>query len=209
MPDSQHADEPLSNSPADKSPGKSELEREEERLMKAVSDSKKKNDLTFQLSAEEREKFIDASRPAFGMRVGAVSTYHLMPQGLDHDTLEEDLPIWRIELHGLAPGAAPLGLDVAGDVVIGRGLKTEGDVDVDLDPYDGFARGVSRRHAMLRPSRRTLYLLDLGSTNGTMHNAMPINQGVTRSLSSGDTLTFGQLSCTIQIIDGPAEGTEQ
>ena len=87
-------------------------------------------------------------------------------------------------------------------------MEAEGDVDVDLDPYDGFARGVSRRHAMLRPSRRTLYLLDLGSTNGTMHNAMPINQGVTRSLSSGDTLTFGQLSCTIQIIDGPAEGTE-
>jgi hypothetical protein len=208
MPDSQHANKPLSDGPVDESSGKSELEREKERLMKAANDSKKKSDMTFQLSAAERDKFIDASHPAFGMRVGAVSVYHLMPQGLTRNAVEKDQPIWRIELHGLAPGAAPLGLDVAGDVVIGRGIKAETDVDVDLDLYEGFARGVSRRHAMLRPSKRTLYLLDLGSTNGTMHNAMPINQGVTRSLSSGDTLTFGQLSCTIQVIDGPAEGID-
>ena len=209
MPDTPPAANSLGEDSVGKPAEKSELEHEQERLMKAANDSKKKDNLTFQLSAVERDKFIDAARPAFGMRVGAASAYHLMPQDLTRDAVEDDQPIWRVELHGLAPGAAPLGLDVAGDVIIGRGKKDETGVDVDLDRYEGFARGVSRRHAMLRPSPRTLYLLDLGSTNGTMHNAMPINQGVTRSLSSGDTLTFGQLSCTIQIIDGPTEGLDK
>jgi len=209
MPDSPQAAETPPEDSTEESPRKSELEREEERLMKAVRDSKRKDNLTFQLSAADRDKFVDAVHPAFGMRVGTASVYYLMPQDLDRDTLEDEQPIWRIELHGLAPGAAPLGLDIAGDVVIGRGKKAETGVDVDLDRYEGYARAVSRRHAMLRPTRRTLYLLDLGSTNGTMHNAMPINQGVTRALASGDTLTFGQLSCTVQIIDGPTEDTDQ
>lgn len=209
MPDKPPATNSLTEGSSGESPEKSELEREQERLTKAITDGKKKDNLTFQLSATERDRFIDAARPAFGMRVGAASAYHLMPQDLTRDAIEDDQPIWRIELHGLAPGAAPLGLDVAGDVVIGRGKKAETGVDVDLDRYEGFSRGVSRRHAMLRPSPRTLYLLDLGSTNGTMHNAMPINQGVTRSLSNGDTLTFGQLSCTVQIIDGPAGDTDE
>lgn len=182
---------------------KSAIEQEEHRLLQAADQQKKKENPTFQLSPAERDKFVDAARPAFGMRVGSAAAYLLMPQGLERDDLPEDQPIWRVELHGLSPGAPPLGLDIAGDVILGRGDKEESGADIDLDRYEGFSRGVSRRHAMLRPTKRTLYLLDLGSTNGTMHNAMPITQGVTRSLTNSDTLTFGQVSCTIEFIDGP------
>jgi hypothetical protein len=52
---------------------------------------------------------------------------------------------------------------------------------------DGYASG---RHAKLRYEAGSLYVEDLGSTNGSSLNGQPFN-GQTRGLSPGDTLRFG------------------
>jgi hypothetical protein len=36
-----------------------------------------------------------------------------------------------------------------------------------------------------------------------MHNGLPLGPGIARSLKHNDTLTFGKLSVTIKIVDGP------
>ena len=48
-----------------------------------------------------------------------------------------------------------------------------------------------------------LYIIDLGSTNGTFHNGIPLGPGVARALKHNDTITLGRFSFTLKLIDGP------
>jgi predicted component of type VI protein secretion system len=100
---------------------------------------------------------------------------------------------------GLPNQPEPMQLELRGDVVLGRG----GDADIDLTPYDAERLGVSRSHAMLRPTASSLFLLDLESTNGTQHNTMPLGPGSARRLEHNDGVALGQLSFVIKIVSGP------
>src|SRR5512145_1619069 len=94
------------------------------------------------------------------LRVGAAAEYRVLPAHLAKSDLA--LYLWRIELTCLTTEAAPLGLDICGDVVIGRGREDEErGPHLDLDPFGAADTGVSRRHALLRPSRNRLNLIDL------------------------------------------------
>lgn len=136
----------------------------------------------------------------FGMPVGAASAYLVLPTGAD--TSQQQVR-WRIELEGLRRDHALLGIDVVGDIVIGRGAGEPGAPDLDLEPYGAFEQGVSRHHAMLRPTRNSLYLIDLNSTNGTWHNALRLGSGFTHALANDDTVALGRLTFTIKIIARP------
>ncbi len=182
----------------------SAVEQEEKRLQQAVRRSTKKVDNpTYKLPAEQRVIIPTPARLPFGTKVGAAEQYIILPLSMAGVDIPSNTPHWRIELHGLASGAPALGVDIVGDTVIGRNADNLLSADLDLSPYGALERGVSRRHALLRPTQNSLYLLDLGSTNGTMHNAVPLGAGVTRALKHNDTLTFGRITCTIKIIDGP------
>src|SRR4051794_40943558 len=73
-------------------------------------------------------------RGAFGLLVGDALNYQVLPKS-QADEAERNplLRRWRIELSGLGPNAAPIGLDICGDVVFGRGQASEG-TDFDLTP---------------------------------------------------------------------------
>lgn len=105
---------------------------------------------------------------------------------------------WRVELHGLK--GDPIGVELLGDVVLGRGPEA----DIDLDPFGAYDQAVSRRHALLRPACHHLYLLDLGSTNGTMFNTIPLARSAAHLLRNQDVISLGALTFTIRIVDGPA-----
>lgn len=107
---------------------------------------------------------------------------------------------FRIELHELRSSATPIGIEVLGDVVLGLDRDDDQKPDFDLRPYGGHMNGVSRRHALIRPATHRLYLIDLQSTNGTMHNALPIISGHARELHDGDIITLGSLSFTVRIV---------
>jgi hypothetical protein len=114
------------------------------------------------------------------------------------------LPLWQIELHGLGMSdQQPLGIELAGDIVIGLDRQDGSAPDLDLTAFNGLMNGISRRHALLRPTQNRLYLVDLDSTNGTMHNALPLVPGHAPELRHGDIITLGSLSFTLRIIQGP------
>ncbi len=77
--------------------------------------------------------------------------------------------------------------------VIGR-LDGANHPDVDLTPFKGAKKGVSRNHAeiMLAENRQVL-LLDLDSTNGTWINGEKIAPREPTPIHNGDLISLGKL----------------
>lgn len=132
---------------------------------------------------------------AFGLDFGEASSYILLPYAMAQLELQNDNPYWRIELHGLH--ANPMGIDLIGDLVLGRGLGC----DVDLNAASAYVEGVSRRHAMLRPHVDTLEIIDLKSTNGTFINGKALGYSGVHRLSDDTIVMLGNLTFTIRLID--------
>lgn len=179
------------------------VEQEEERLRRAVEAQLRKKaeaDATSQLTKEQAKVLPTESRLPFGTEPGSAHEYVKLPTRPASQNLDIR---WRIELHGLARGVEPVGLEILGDIVLGRCVGEDDDPDFDLEPYGAFETGVSRRHALLRPTKNCLYIIDLNSTNGTLYNALRVGPGVTRAIGQNDTITLGQFSFTIKIVERP------
>lgn len=116
---------------------------------------------------------------------------------------------WRIILRFGAPSPRTVvGLDVYADIVLGRGSEGANAPDIDLTELDALKMGVSRRHALVRPTPNKLFLIDLDSTNGTLLNAVPVGRGMAQALRSGDAISLGGLSFTIEIVRQPWDAEE-
>jgi hypothetical protein len=98
-----------------------------------------------------------------------------------------------------------VGLDIYGDVILGRGADVPGSPDIDLSNLNAEQVGVSRRHALIRPGRSKLYLIDLGSTNGTYVNGVPVSKGMAQVLRGNDSISLAGLSMVIEIIKSPTD----
>ncbi len=113
---------------------------------------------------------------------------------------------WLIQLQPVEMNTSSLGFELVDDVVMGRdieGSRNSDQPDMGLSVFNAHEKGVSRRHAMLRPTRNSLFIIDLESTNGTKLNACSIGRGTARKLSHDDLITLGDLSFTIKIIEKP------
>ncbi len=69
--------------------------------------------------------------------------------------------------------------------------------DVDLSPYQAYARGVSRLHAVLKRESSHIFLMDLGSSNGTFVNGKRLMPNVDHAVSNGDVIALGKLKIQI------------
>src|SRR5512138_3433266 len=69
--------------------------------------------------------------------------------------------------------------------------------DIDLTPYQAYASGVSRLHAVVKRESERVMVMDLGSSNGTYVNGRRINPHVEESLSHGDIVALGKLKIQI------------
>jgi pSer/pThr/pTyr-binding forkhead associated (FHA) protein len=79
-------------------------------------------------------------------------------------------------------------------VVLGRAdLKSGYRPDVDLTPYGAQNRGVSRSHARLYVEDEQLYVIDLGSPNGTFVSGDRLPSNEPRLMRKGDNLMLGSL----------------
>jgi pSer/pThr/pTyr-binding forkhead associated (FHA) protein len=96
----------------------------------------------------------------------------------------------------LAPEGADASIILAGkfEYILGRESQSQSPPDVDLNPYGGRERGVSRRHASLRVDGKQLLLMDLGSANGTKLNGEPVLAQEPVRLLDGDEIRLGKLS---------------
>lgn len=99
----------------------------------------------------------------------------------------------------LAVEGADASLILAGkfEYLLGREGQGQPPPDVDLTPYGGREKGVSRRHASLRVDGKQLLLMDLHSANGTRLNGEPVTPQEPIRLLDGDEIRMGKLSVHI------------
>jgi signal transduction histidine kinase len=110
---------------------------------------------------------------------------------------------WRICLELVGNQAATLEVDVGGDVVVGRDRHAVNFVD--LGDYKAEKLGVSRSHVMLRPTDTHLFIIDLGSTNGTTLNGHSIGVNTPYALLDEDLIALGNLQFKVRIVGRPAK----
>lgn len=70
--------------------------------------------------------------------------------------------------------------------------------DVDLMPYGAKERGVSREHVRLQLRDRRLYIIDLGSANGTFVGNQRLTPEEPHELHDGDELLLGRLPVRVE-----------
>lgn len=75
--------------------------------------------------------------------------------------------------------------------------------DIDLTPYQAYASGVSRLHAVIKHEHEQVYVMDLGSSNGTYLNGKRLKPNVTQALNHGDMLSLGKLKIQV-LLENPA-----
>jgi hypothetical protein len=79
-------------------------------------------------------------------------------------------------------------------LVMGRIDPKTGELpEINLSDYDALDKGVSRRHASIVRKDGSLYLLDLGSPNGTFLNGQKLVPNQARILRDGDDIRMGHL----------------
>ncbi len=94
--------------------------------------------------------------------------------------------------------ADPIVLCPQGDMTIGRIDPDTGIAPgLDLTPFGGQDKGVSRLHAVLHWDAETLSLTDKGSANGTYLNGQRLEARRPYVLRDGDQIRFGMLVCHI------------
>lgn len=86
--------------------------------------------------------------------------------------------------------------------MLGREDKsTRNKPQIDLTPYGGSEKGVSRQHAILMTMPDGLAIMDLGSTNGTLVNGIQLKTGQKYTLCVGDTIYLGTLKMVVKQMD--------
>ncbi len=127
-------------------------------------------------------------------------TYRPIPENEPYSS-ENEIPVWRVRFEVLSDDDQQFGLDVNGEVYFGRSLTAPDTID--MSPYGAETLGVSRRHLALRPTATNLYVVDLGSTNGTMRNGHSIGINTPYSLTEGDVISLGNLQLRVFIVGRP------
>jgi hypothetical protein len=112
--------------------------------------------------------------------------------------------VWRIVLLSSTAPDKPIGIEIGRDAIIGR-ARDDFKPDIDLAPYGALELGISRRHAMLRPTKDNLLLTDVGSSNGTLHNRERIRVGQPKALENGDIISFAAMHLRVKIVSRPGD----
>ena len=69
--------------------------------------------------------------------------------------------------------------------------------DIDLTPYQAYASGVSRLHAVVKRDGSQVLVMDLGSSNGTYLNGRRLNPHMEELLHHGDIVALGKLKIQV------------
>lgn len=116
--------------------------------------------------------------------------------------LPKDYDAWA-SIHLVASGQI-LPLADRAEFTLGRVSEAQPIMpDIDLTPYQAYANGVSRLHAVIRREREQVYVMDLGSSNGTYLNGKRLKPNVTQALNHGDMLSLGKLKIQV-LLENPA-----
>jgi hypothetical protein len=148
-----------------------------------------------------------------GVQLDGVDT--LTTQSITHDQIADDLkkrsaameppssPVnsW-ISLHLMDSGKI---LPLASRTEFTMGRLSEGQPimpDIDLTPYQAYASGVSRLHAVVKREETRTVVMDLGSSNGTYLNGRRLNPHTEEELKHGDVVALGKLKIQVLLRNG-------
>lgn len=93
-----------------------------------------------------------------------------------------------------------IALKMAERLILGRQSNHMTDSpDLDLAPFNAAEHGISRIHATLECNEGGVYLMDLGSRNGTFVNGLALGAFNPRYLNDGDVVRFGKLTLTLSL----------
>jgi hypothetical protein len=126
--------------------------------------------------------------------------YIKLPKSSADSQPSETQTVWRIVLVSLDLTQPVMGLELYGDVVIGRSAGPS-EQDLDLTAYGANDYGASRKHALLSPTDEALYIVDPGSTNATALNNEQIPEGEPEMLEDRDLIAFGGVQFQIRIVE--------
>lgn len=71
--------------------------------------------------------------------------------------------------------------------------------DIDLSPYEAYAQGVSRLHAILKIKSDAITVMDLGSSNGSRVNGQKIPPNVDFTINHGDIIALGKFKMQLLV----------
>ncbi|MBC8098614.1 MAG: FHA domain-containing protein [Armatimonadetes bacterium] len=101
----------------------------------------------------------------------------------------------RVEVQG---SDKPIALMPKAETHIGRADPAAPEKpELDLSSYAAYQMGISRRHALIRWEHDQLYVLDLGSRNGTYVNGKQAQPHQPVKLRDGDELRMGKMSLKV------------
>jgi hypothetical protein len=209
-------DRPSNSKPDDNKPQQQTDQANNPELHRAVTGQP---DDTIKIARELLRRALEQSRARQDQQTGELDVRRFlpispnMPYTIDRASssftrLPENAPSggprWLISLEGLVPGH-PMGIEVAGDVILGTVRQNTDTPDLDLSNYGADEKGVSRRHALLRPGKAGLFLIDLKSTNGTSVNGVIAGKGMAIELQHRDAVSLGALSFVVKILASPTD----
>ncbi|MBN1428294.1 MAG: FHA domain-containing protein [Anaerolineae bacterium] len=169
-----------------------------------MAQDKKHKGRTAQLNqSASSEQVVARQKPQESLSQASKITYHAVPRIPNLPGEAYISRHWRIQLINEEGDAK--GFDVYDDVVLGRGTCVRERLGIDFLEWEAEEKGVSREHALLRPTPTCLYLVDIGSTNGTFHNIESVAPGDARELADGDMIVLGRLVFTIRIMHSPLD----
>ena len=96
-------------------------------------------------------------------------------------------------------GRKTVRVPVSERILVGRAGDTDAQVALDLSQYGGYQGGVSREHAQILLRNGTLYIEDLGSTNGTRINGFQLKPNQLYRLRDGDEVEFARVRAAIAL----------
>ena len=156
---------------------------------------------TYRLDKET--SLLHLERGAFGSQYKAGMVGYI-PLPVRADAEDKKRTRWRLLLELTGSNHGLLAFEILDDVIFGRDYKGQNPPDVDMTILDAHNLGVSRQHSMFRPTENHLYLIDLGSTNGTFVNGYPIGKGRAHALAEGDHLSLAKLNMSVaQLVKVP------
>jgi pSer/pThr/pTyr-binding forkhead associated (FHA) protein len=128
---------------------------------------------------------------------------YIHPKARPGSSLVPDEVPWAIEFRMIETGET-FHVPVRSAITIGRSdQETAVKPDVDLTPYGGYQKGVSRRHAIILVRDNHLIVRGLSTTNGTWINGALLATGEESPLRDGDELMIGRLLLMVGFIAAP------
>lgn len=146
-------------------------------------------------------KLLDASERNAGQEPGSNHSEAFSALLSPAENRAQEPPRWHVRFEGLSDPEISFELLFSEPMILGRD-SDQADL-FDLGKFGGATSGISREHLVLHPTADNLFAVDNGSTNGTIHNGLPIGRTPVR-LSNSDTLSLGSLELALTIIERPS-----